>query len=117
MISRSKTGPLQRPNPKWILAAIRHDSCYPTLRALINISLAITFALCALGAVAGTISLADSFSVFRHGADASPLFGLSLIGLSAVVAFLAFTGRQAVFVMFDIADLLVAQRADSRPGL
>jgi hypothetical protein len=116
MISQTRHAHPVRPSPKWVLATIRTQSCYPALRSLINVSLAITFALCALGGVVGTISVANSYGVFRHGAEASPLFGLSLIGVSAVVAFLAFTGRQAVFVMFDIADLLVAQRADAHVG-
>jgi amino acid transporter len=87
------------------------------LRSAFNVSLSITFALCALGFVTGIISILNSFSVFHRGAETTFIFGLSVIAGSAVVAFLAFAGRQAAVVMLDIADLLVAQRADSRPGV
>ncbi len=102
-----------RLEPKVVLAVVRSESCYPGLRALINISLAVGLAICAITAIMGIISIANSYSVFRRGAEASPLFGISMVAASAVVAFLSFTGRQAVFVMFDIADLLVAERSDS----
>ena len=100
-------------DPRTVLAVVRSESCYPGLRGLINISLAVGLAVCATTSIMGIISIANSYSVFRRGAEASPLFGISLVAASAVVAFLAFAGRQAVFVMFDIADLLVAERIDS----
>jgi hypothetical protein len=109
--------PNPRPDPAHLLATVRAQSCYGGLRSAFNVSLSITFALCALGFVSGIISILNSFSVFHRGAETTFIFGLSVIAGSAVVAFLAFAGRQAAVVMLDIADLLVAQQADSRMGM
>lgn len=112
--STRRLPPARRPDPAHLLATIRAQSCYAGLRSAFNVSLSITFALCALGFATGIISILNSFSVFHRGAETTFIFGLSVIAGSAVVAFLGFAGRQAAFVMLDIADLLMAQRAEAR---
>jgi hypothetical protein len=82
----------------------------------VNVILAIVLIACAIAGVAGTIAAVKSFDIYQEAKGANLFVGIGFVAASVFVAFLGFAGRQAAFVVIDIADLLVADRADAAHG-
>ena len=92
---------------------VRDATCYPALRSLVTI--AATWGYCA----AGILFLFGVVGVFFPGTLANPegaTVAQAWVGIfaSVITAVLTMAGREAAFVVVDIADVLIATSAESR---
>lgn len=104
--------PEQRLSPAESLKQIRQQTCYQTLRSLINILQFFCFIFAGLIALGALVSVFD-YSQIKTADDAAGesmskmVFGGRIIlGLAGAIAFvfLAIAGKQSALLLVDIAD-------------
>jgi hypothetical protein len=107
--------PAPRPEPKDVLASVREQSCYGTLRSFIYFIFGIVLIFCGVVAIGGIFAIFKSFDVYHSGplGDANPFVGVAIVLGAILIGFIACAWHQAALAVIDIADLLIAQRADS----